>query len=253
MRYQAIACLLAGLLFWGLGAGQSVASPVTYYFSGTITNFGANECDVVACTPSLVGPGAAAIGMEFSGEYTFDETWAQIYSDINQANYVAPAGSDPATFPTRMSLGGIDYSFAPGVLEIVPQNHYGAGSKEADGANSWNIVLYSAGVWGDGTTNIPSTIPILSNFDLSTSQFFLYLSEQPNGGLSLGNRYFGQFAYFGETPCTGNCAVSSVPIPAALPLFAAGLTAMGFLGWRRKQKAAAASHHDAWCSLSEFC
>ena len=29
-----------------------------------------------------------------------------------------------------------------------------------------------------------------------------------------------------------------VPLPAALPLFAAGLSAMGFMGWRRKQKAA---------------
>lgn len=33
--------------------------------------------------------------------------------------------------------------------------------------------------------------------------------------------------------------VGTVPIPAALPLFAAGLSAMGFMGWRRKRKAAA--------------
>ena len=31
---------------------------------------------------------------------------------------------------------------------------------------------------------------------------------------------------------------SPVPIPAALPLLAAGLGAMGFMGWRRKRKAA---------------
>ncbi len=35
-------------------------------------------------------------------------------------------------------------------------------------------------------------------------------------------------------------AVSSVPLPAALPLFATGLGALGLLGWRRKRKAAAA-------------
>lgn len=34
--------------------------------------------------------------------------------------------------------------------------------------------------------------------------------------------------------------VSSVPVPAALPLFGTGLAIMGFLGWRRKSKAAAA-------------
>ena len=35
-----------------------------------------------------------------------------------------------------------------------------------------------------------------------------------------------------------NNAPSAVPLPAALPLFAAGLSAMGFMGWRRKRRAA---------------
>jgi len=34
-------------------------------------------------------------------------------------------------------------------------------------------------------------------------------------------------------------AVSATPLPAALPLFATGLGAMGLLGWRRKRKSAA--------------
>jgi hypothetical protein len=40
----------------------------------------------------------------------------------------------------------------------------------------------------------------------------------------------------------GSCpfvSVSAVPLPAALPLFASGLGALGLLGWRRKRKAAA--------------
>lgn len=35
--------------------------------------------------------------------------------------------------------------------------------------------------------------------------------------------------------------VSAVPLPAALPLFATGLAALGLLGWRRKRKAQAAA------------
>jgi hypothetical protein len=35
--------------------------------------------------------------------------------------------------------------------------------------------------------------------------------------------------------------LSSVPLPAALPLFATGLGALGLLGWRRKRKAQAAA------------
>ena len=36
-------------------------------------------------------------------------------------------------------------------------------------------------------------------------------------------------------------AISSTPLPAALPLFATGFGALGLLGWRRKRKAQAAA------------
>jgi len=36
----------------------------------------------------------------------------------------------------------------------------------------------------------------------------------------------------------GKVVPSTVPLPAALPLFATGLGALGLLGWRRKRKAA---------------
>jgi hypothetical protein len=36
---------------------------------------------------------------------------------------------------------------------------------------------------------------------------------------------------------TGVAPVSNTPLPAALPLFASGLGALGLLGWRRKRKA----------------
>jgi hypothetical protein len=36
----------------------------------------------------------------------------------------------------------------------------------------------------------------------------------------------------------GAITTSPVPLPAALPLFAAGLGAMGFMGWRKRSKAA---------------
>jgi hypothetical protein len=43
---------------------------------------------------------------------------------------------------------------------------------------------------------------------------------------------------FSLTPITSSTG-SAVPLPAALPLFATGLGALGLLGWRRKKKAAA--------------
>jgi hypothetical protein len=38
---------------------------------------------------------------------------------------------------------------------------------------------------------------------------------------------------------TVDIAVTTTPLPAALPLFAGGLGALGLFGWRRKRKAAA--------------
>jgi hypothetical protein len=35
-------------------------------------------------------------------------------------------------------------------------------------------------------------------------------------------------------------AVSNIPLPGALPLFATGLAGLGLLGWRRKRKALSA-------------
>lgn len=36
-----------------------------------------------------------------------------------------------------------------------------------------------------------------------------------------------------------NLTVSAVPLPAALPLYGAGLAALGFIGWRKRRKSAA--------------
>ena len=47
------------------------------------------------------------------------------------------------------------------------------------------------------------------------------------------------FNFCGECLTTGPLKSNSTPLPAALPLFATGLGALGLLGWRRKRKAAA--------------
>ncbi|MGH6683860.1 MAG: PEP-CTERM sorting domain-containing protein [Pseudolabrys sp.] len=42
-----------------------------------------------------------------------------------------------------------------------------------------------------------------------------------------------------EMTATASESSRATPLPAALPLFASGLGAMGFIGWRRKRKTAA--------------
>jgi hypothetical protein len=42
------------------------------------------------------------------------------------------------------------------------------------------------------------------------------------------------------SPVSSGGIIEATPLPAALPLFATGLSALGLLGWRRKRKSAAA-------------
>jgi hypothetical protein len=51
---------------------------------------------------------------------------------------------------------------------------------------------------------------------------------------------FGDPQVLGTLTFTLNNSTSATPLPAALPLFASGLGALGLLGWRRKRKNAAA-------------
>jgi hypothetical protein len=65
------------------------------------------------------------------------------------------------------------------------------------------------------------------------SNAFVFFSFS-NGGWCAGLRDCG--TDFGDT---GTGTWSATPLPAALPLFATGLGALGLLGWRRRRKAQA--------------
>jgi hypothetical protein len=63
-----------------------------------------------------------------------------------------------------------------------------------------------------------------------------YFPEVNNGGV---HDFGGVSASY--SPGSDVIGVNETPLPAALPLFATGLGALGLLGWRRKRKAQAAA------------
>ena len=90
----------------------------------------------------------------------------------------------------------------------------------------------------------------------------LYNPDQPNcgtclqlsfddlgGALTQGSAYYNFTAtgpattldLLTDTYGAGNLSIVATPLPAALPLFATSLGAMGLFGWRRKRKAKAAA------------
>jgi hypothetical protein len=84
----------------------------------------------------------------------------------------------------------------------------------------WAILVYSS--HGSATATIQTT----NSGDSTTSLGPTTLVSASNSGAP-------------GTWSASNSAASATPLPAALPLFAGGLGALGLLGWRRKRKAAA--------------
>ena len=66
---------------------------------------------------------------------------------------------------------------------------------------------------------------------------FVFDSQVPKGG-TYSDSTIGMDLRLGLID-SGNNTTGVVPVPAALPLFGTGLAIMGFVGWRRKRKAAA--------------
>jgi hypothetical protein len=68
------------------------------------------------------------------------------------------------------------------------------------------------------------TYPLVTYLFTSSTPFTTITIDDPTDGLALDNFTF---------------PAAQTPLPAALPLFASGLGALGFLSWRRKRKARA--------------
>ena len=92
----------------------------------------------------------------------------------------------------------------------------------SNGLSSDNITLNSP-LASVALTGNPSSAPsyVINNMNLAAGTYLLdnYLKQHRS-------QLRGSFA-----------PVSSTPLPAALPLFAGGLGALGLLGWRRKRRA----------------
>ena len=81
--------------------------------------------------------------------------------------------------------------------------------------------------------NFASPLPAGGGTDTVSSGCLFTTAGAPNFDCGL---FFRTFGFSG----TVQAAVSASPVPAALPLFASGLGALGMLGWRKKRKQTAA-------------
>lgn len=228
----ALSCAVAfGLLSFGTNAH---AATITWAYTAQITDSNLEF-------PALFPP----VPSHISGTFSFDSEWVDSNTNVNEAKY-------QGALPTSISanIGGQEFLNTSGnVIEVFDQGggvfvsllRTSASKPSSLGGNArysgvFNIFFRDDN--GDALNSLAllSAPPELSL--LQSTSFYLNLIDTesrvgPNRACCAAQSYSGYLTSLAVAP--------TVPLPAALPLFAAGLGAMGFMGWRRKHKAAAYS------------
>jgi len=181
---------------------------------------------VVAAALSATG----AVGASADTIYTYTGMpFTSALSPYTTSDYVSGWIDLAAPLSAGRPLTGIvpvSFSFSDGLQTITASNALSgsvidlATDSSAD-ISYWLIVLYDEPTYTATvlTFNCPSC-------GLSVAAADQGINSSSQGGSTI------------DSP--GTWTVSTTPLPAALPLFATGLGAMGLLGWRRKRKNAAA-------------
>lgn len=176
------------------------------------------------------------------GEDTFEE----INIGVSGANFGWPAmeGTIPGPVPSGTDFDAPLYTYGHGIDPFEGFSVTGGAVYRGSIAELYGRYFISDYV----TAQIWSFLPNLVDGSISELLLWSLISPDglPTGVLSFGRDGSGNLYIVGEGAGGGVFRVASalvdpVPIPAALPLFAAGLGAMGFLGWRRKRKGEAHS------------
>lgn len=225
------ALTVAGLcLLLATGPMQLVATaeaaPITFYFTGDLISTDTNN---QAAFPAL------PVGTTISGYYTFESTTADTQPDPGQGYYTGAVSTASVQLGTSMlntTAAGLIITRV-GVTNAPDGYFMGTGTsgglldQSPINFSSVQLNLYEAVGSHDALSSdaLPTVPPIVSLFD-----FINTLTVYMN----LGNTGF--ISYNAEVTSLSLSPVSDVPLPAALPLFAAGLSAMGFMGWRRRRK-----------------
>ncbi len=167
-----------------------------------------------------------------------------------QANtYNLTGDGNISIFSATVTTGNVEDPSYPGGYDITGIS----GSVTGFGTISGLIPASQFTVEVGGGTNIAPTdnvfYPSPPFFDSLGTGFYFSLVDQTDQKLGGGIWYIGngQYSLFiGDWLFYQNGGLnisagidSQTPLPAALPMFATGLGALGLLGWRRKRKVAA--------------
>lgn len=153
------------------------------------------------------------------------------------------AGAQAITIGDSIACGTVSCDLSMSLTFFQPSGGFAAFELKEPGGAVADIAIYRtfSGQFG-GTGHAFSFIIDPSSFVLSSLSGIPILGAVTNdGSLQLVASYTLPFAVNGGTEDVFVRMQSPLetPLPAALPLFATGIGALGFLGWRRKPKAVA--------------
>jgi hypothetical protein len=193
---------------------------------GTISLITFESAPVGTYTSLNIASGVTLTGTDFTG------------SSSGQSIRNSPFGSPDSLFGYNTTSGGANFAFINGgFLTFSFTNPIVAFGAYLSGLQLDNETV----TFNDGTSQ-SITIPNLGSgveFVGFTDAGKLISSVKID--TTSASSPAGDFVAVDDLRYVGGGGVSAVPLPAALPLFATGLGALGLLGWRRKRKAQAAA------------
>jgi len=225
-----------------IGAGSASAATVTYTYSGTVSgghdnsgnDFGAVIADLTGDAFTLVYTLNTSLTNLINGTYGVpgDYKGVRAINDINflTATLTVTIGGSPATFtmvtsnsnPLPGEGGNVGYVFGDSSVN----SSGGAQQTLYTGPSNGNAQIQMFA----GTNGAP--------FSLTAS--YTVTSGLCPDGCFLDDTINNAHVDLAATSLTV-AAPPTVPLPAALPLFASGGGLIGLLAWRKKRKAAAAA------------
>ena len=164
------------------------------------------------------------------------------------ADAITLTAGQSATITFTATTGTPPYDYVPLTLDFGTDNPFGTNETlKFSTFNANNTPLTSMTV-SSGNSIYTSGINGLtengiSPFSLSTAlttQTFYAIVTDVTGSFDLTSAFAGfehVIATTGTNQLSVEGSISATPIPAALPLFAGGLGALGLFGWRKKRKA----------------
>ena len=154
----------------------------------------------------------------FLNDYSFSvgsSTPFPFLSQVYQWNGTTTTGSALFTSPTLDTTTFVEaYTFTPNISLIAGDQYIAFVTNQPNGV----------GLGGSGEG-------VMATSSVGFNQFYFAVGNPVGGAWETFSRDAAFHANFSST---------AVPLPAALPLFATGLGALGLLTWRRKRKAVAA-------------